>query len=68
MFTVSGKLLLTLSFAAALCVNVRKASAQSPKALQETIVSLDTDLFRAVNTCDLPKLAIFWADDAEFPP
>lgn len=40
--------------------------AQTPDALTRTITELDTTLFQAVNTCDLPKLATFWADDAEF--
>ncbi len=49
------------------------AAAQSPKAaplpedtLYRTIATLDTELFDAVNRCDMQKVDSFWADDAEF--
>ncbi len=48
------------------------AHAQMPQkvaetdALYQTIASLDSALFHAVNTCDLKALDGFWADDAEF--
>jgi ketosteroid isomerase-like protein len=34
--------------------------------LFNTVAALDKALFDAVNTCDIEKVASFWADDAEF--
>jgi ketosteroid isomerase-like protein len=41
-------------------------SQQPDSTLQATIAAQDTALFDAVNRCDMPKVATFWADDAEF--
>lgn len=49
-----------------LVASALRAQASTPEALRSTIAELDTALFDAVNRCDLPKVATFWADDAQF--
>lgn len=58
---------------AMIAVSVVCAHAQShnatpipPDRLYETVASLDTQLFDAVNQCDMKKVDSFWSDDAEF--
>lgn len=38
----------------------------SSDSIQQTVAGLDAALFDAVNHCDMPKVASFWAEDAEF--
>lgn len=42
----------------------QQASMKDP--LYQTIAQLDTDLFAAMNRCDLDKFSSYWADDLEF--
>lgn len=60
--------LVALSAVLALCANAQSPqSAPTPQdMLYQTVASLDTQLFTAVNQCDLKTLNALWADDAEF--
>jgi ketosteroid isomerase-like protein len=49
-----------------LCCCAGAFSQDSSASIQGTVAGLDAALFDAVNHCDMPKVASFWADDAEF--
>ncbi len=61
-------LLLLLLFVASATHSPAQPAGTAPPSgsLFQTVSLLDTELFEAVNRCDLKKLDTFWADDAEF--
>jgi ketosteroid isomerase-like protein len=61
-------LIVALSVILVSCANAQSAkpTPNAQDALYQTVVSLDTQLFNAVNQCDLKTLNALWADDAEF--
>ena len=63
--TLRAMLFLFALFAA----TATRSNAQTVKpadSLFRTVAALDTELFDAVNRCDVKKIDGFWADDAEF--
>ncbi len=65
----SSRFLLTVTFAACLMAAVAVGQAQStaaPDALFQKVQALDTQLFDAVNHCDLATLSSMVAPDLEF--
>ena len=61
-------LIVALSVILVSCANAQSAkpTPNAQDALYQTVASLDTQLFNAVNQCDLKTLNALWADDAEF--
>ena len=49
-----------------LCCSTAALAQNSSDPIQQTVAKLDAALFDAVNQCDIPKVASFWAKDAEF--
>jgi ketosteroid isomerase-like protein len=48
------------------CFCVAASAQERRESVRQTVAGLDAELFDAVNRCDLPKVASFWAEDAEF--
>jgi ketosteroid isomerase-like protein len=48
------------------CFYAAGPAQSGPGSLESTISTLDTELFNAVNQCDITKVDSFWAEDAEF--
>ena len=57
---------LVIAFGMSLSANAQPSPQLTNDALRAEISSVDTQLFDAVNRCDLVKVASFWANEAEF--
>lgn len=58
--------LLIVCVTSILGASARPQDSDPEKELFKTVQSLDTELFNAVNHCDIQKVDSYWADDAVF--
>jgi ketosteroid isomerase-like protein len=58
--------IVALCFAPIIGLTAQTQSSDADKALFKTVEALDTDLFNAVNHCDIEKVDSYWAENALF--